>query len=408
MKWLSEKDIAEFLQDKDYDVRKSNNARWIDQKCTADVITLVSDCVIEYTAGDLEKTFWRGDIQLNEYTMENVKNIFKKPGTDEPMAENEYDKFFSQPLELLAYAGVLEREKIKNKNFYKIKNIDILQFLALREKNSLLFLNKYIEKVMKDSDIFDVFEEFFKVQNDKTYNALKETFKNFTIKNTPIQGETECFRIFIKVINPLAYHRNIQGTERGKLSPDKISLDMLMYNRVNFRDLYMNKPKGVTRTQYAKQMGISLNSSYTTYLSTKAKKLLRLFNDNHRDSRPEVYDERHINDLATHMHHIFPEAEYPEICMYVENLIALTPTQHLNYAHQNGNTQIINETYQHICLIAKSGNIKENLENDTIETIYDFNNFIFVLYTGLEREIFKEIELMDFESVVREINLCYA
>ena len=169
----------------------------------------------------------------------------------------------------------------------------------------------------------------------------------------------------------------------------------------------MNKPKDMTRTQYAEQMGISLDSSYTSYLSKKARKTLKVFNDSYRDSRTEVYDEKHISDLATHIHHIFPEAGYPEICMYLENLIALTPTQHLNYAHPNGNTQIINESYQHICLIAKSGNIKENLEDDNIETIYDFNNFIFVLYTGFEREVFKEIELMDFGSVVREINLCY-
>ena len=407
MKWLSEKDITEFLQNKDFDVRKSNNARWIDQKCAADIITLVADCVIEYIEGDLKKTFWRGDIQLNKYTMENVKNIFKKPETDEPLAQSEYDKFFAQPLELLAYSGVLEKEKIKNKNYYKVKDLDILQFLALREKNALIFLNKYIEKVLKDSEIFDVFEDFFKLQNKNTYNDLKDAFKNFTIKNTPIKGAIECFRIFIKIINPLAYHRNIQGTEGGRLSRDKISYDMLMYNRVNFRDVYMNKPKGMTRIQYAEQMGISLNSTYTIYLSRKAKRILRLFNENYRNNRTEIYDERHINDLATNIHHIFPEADYPEICMYLENMIALTPTQHLNYAHPNGNTQIVDEAYQHICLIAKSGSIKENLENDDIETIYDFKNFVFVLYTGFEKDIFKKIDPMDFESLIREINLCY-
>ena len=39
---------------------------------------------------------------------------------------------------------------------------------------------------------------------------------------------------------------------------------------------------------------------------------------------------------AAHMHHIFPESIFPEICYYLENIIALTPTQHLNYAHPNG------------------------------------------------------------------------
>ena len=57
------------------------------------------------------------------------------------------------------------------------------------------------------------------------------------------------------------------------------------------------------------------------------------------------------------MHHIFPEADYPEIGSYLENIIALTPTQHLNYAHPNGHTQEIDEQYQHLLLLAKADRI---------------------------------------------------
>ena len=79
------------------------------------------------------------------------------------------------------------------------------------------------------------------------------------------------------------------------------------------------------------------------------------------------------------MHHIFPEAQYPEICYFLENLIALTPTQHLGYAHPDGKTQEINEQYQHLLLLSKASRIEENIKGHTGEKIYEFSNFLFVL-----------------------------
>lgn len=407
MKWISEKDIVMFLQQRDLDVRKSHNARWIDQKCAADVVTIVADCILNYTEHIEEHKFTSMDIWHNDYTIQNVESFFKKPNLNEKNARNEYDKFFQQPMEMLAYAGVLIKYKVGNRNFYSIANIDVLNFLALREKNTLIFIQNYIEKVLRDSNLFLVFQNFFENPNAKTYIDTKTSFSEFTISHTSINGTTECNRIFIKILNPIAYKRNTQGTERGRLSKYKVTYDMLMYNRNNFIDVYANKPKDMTRNEFAKQVGTSIRASYSAYLSQKAKRLLRIFNDSYRNSRTEVVDERHMTDVATHMHHIFPEAMYPEICMYLENIIALTPTQHINYAHPNGNTMIIDEGYQHISLIAKSVSIRENLENSKTDKIYDFNNFMFVLFIGFEREIFKEINTMDFDRVIKEINLCY-
>ena len=39
--------IQKFLDEHDYDIRKTHNGRWIDQKCTMDVVCLVSDCIVE-------------------------------------------------------------------------------------------------------------------------------------------------------------------------------------------------------------------------------------------------------------------------------------------------------------------------------------------------------------------------
>jgi len=381
---------------------------WIDQKCTADVITMVADCIMQFAEHSESIEFSSVDVWHNTYTVENVESVFKKPNPDATRARNEYDKFFQQPMEMMAYAGILEKKKQKNRNFYTVSDMEMLEYLSIREKNSIEFLVAYITKVLSDSDFYCVVDEFFNRQTSNAYNDLKDSFSTFTINNTPINGTLECNRIFTKVINPLAYKLNRRGTEGGRFSKHNITYDMLMYNRDNFRDINANKPKEITRSEYAEQQGIKTDENYTRYLSQKAKRIVRLFNDEFRNGKTEVYDARHIKDAAVHIHHIFPEATYPEICAYYENLIALTPTQHLNYAHPLGNTQRVDSAYQHICLIAKTDNIRENLESVEQEHIYDFSNLQFVLCTGLERDVFWEIGDGDYDSVVREINLAYA
>ena len=65
--------IQEFLDEHDYDIRKTHNGRWIDQKCTMDVVCLVSDCIVEYTSGRNRKSFTVNDIWYNDYTVDNVQ-----------------------------------------------------------------------------------------------------------------------------------------------------------------------------------------------------------------------------------------------------------------------------------------------------------------------------------------------
>ena len=108
------------------------------------------------------------------------------------------------------------------------------------------------------------------------------------------------------------------------------------------------------------------------------------------------------------MHHIFPEAEYPEICFYLENIIALTPTQHLGYAHPNGKTSEISNTYQHLLLLSKADRIQENLNNPVADQIYEFSNLLYVLNVGFDNDDILEIEDMDFPAVINAINVHYA
>ncbi len=389
MRFLSKAEIDEFLSQRNYDIRKSNNARWIDQKCTPDVLTIIADCIANYVSEKGNDYFTSMDIWHDAYTVENVESIFKKPNPDETKARSEYDKFFQQPMELLAYSGVLEKDKRKTRNYYRVANEEMLEYISLRDRNALTFLQCYITNVLSDSGIIGKFELFFNNTSKENFDSLKSDYEDFIIANTPINGRTE-------------------GTERGHLSKHKITYDMLMYNRDNFRDIYSDKPKEMTRSEYEMTLGIKINKDLTKYMSAKAKRIVRVYNDQFRNGLTEVLeDERHIGDLATNIHHIFPEADYPTICYYIENLIALTPTQHFNYAHPNGNTQSINREYQHICLLAKSATIRDDLENHE-EPIYSFDKFIYVLLVGLEKETFSEIEYGDYDGLVAAINLAYS
>lgn len=404
---ITQQEIIDFCEQFDYDLKKSGNGRWIDQKCAADVVTVIADCIYNFGIEHQKEYFTTPEIWHYKYAIDNIESIFKKPGVESDAARSEYDKFFQQPMEMLANAKVLLKEKRGKRNYYKINRMDILEYIALRERNALTFLQTYIEKVLRDSGIFYLFERFFNLQTKESYNAMKDGFSSFIIRNTPINGEVECNRIFIKVLNPLAYARNKRGTERGKMSEQIITYDMLMYNRNNFRDLYSEKPKGITRKEYAAQHPVKVNLEYYRYQSTKAKKFLRIFNDTFRNSITEYPHGTHAQDKAIHMHHIFPESDYPEICYYLENIIALTPTQHLSYAHPNGKTQEISDQYQHLLLLAKSERIKENLQGKTGDVIYEFGKFLFVLNVGFDDDEIMNIDDMDFGSVVNAINTHY-
>ena len=130
---------TKFLNNFDYDVRKTRDARWIDQKCTHDVISIISDCILEYVDSSSISEFTVSDIWHSNYARENVIEIFSKPDP-ELKAGNEYDKYFGQPIKLLSYSKILNTRKEKNRYYYSINNREILEKIALRPTNALEFL----------------------------------------------------------------------------------------------------------------------------------------------------------------------------------------------------------------------------------------------------------------------------
>lgn len=174
--------IQEFLDEHDYDIRKTHNGRWIDQKCTMDVVCLVSDCIVEYTSGRNRKSFTVNDIWYNDYTVDNVQQIFSKPNPTEK-ASNEYDKYFGQPIKLLDAAGIIHGEKSGHGYVYSIVNQDLLEYISFRERNCYNFLCLYIEKVLRDSGIYRMFEYFFRLQDKNSFKELKDSYTSFTIRS---------------------------------------------------------------------------------------------------------------------------------------------------------------------------------------------------------------------------------
>lgn len=386
--------IAKFLNQYDLDVRKSHDARFMDQKCTPDVVCFIADCLINLNP---QGEFVVQDIWDMQYFVKNASAIFGKPSPKNKTAKHEYDKFIQQPLRMLAYAHVLDVEKRGSTNYYRIANMDVLDYIATKERNAYNFLYIYITKILSDSGILRYFEKFKNACKKGTvsqfeYKELKERYTRFIIGNTPINGEVEVARIFTKVINVYSAENDIQGTEKGRLSKYIITFSDLMYNRKNWRDI--GKAKSQTRQEAATDVEIQQQEAYDSYQVTKAMNLLRRI-----QVESEVKDQ-YAKGEATQVHHIFPKSQYPEIAHYLENLIKLTATQHYTKAHPNNNTQIINRDYQLVCLLAKSQNIEQSLKRFG-EKYYRKESFIYVINIGLNTELSQHLSFTDIRKQLR-------
>lgn len=395
--------LARFINENNYDVRSTGNGRWIDQKCALDSLCFVADCIVDYVRNGGVQPFTSPAIWKSEYAVANVQHIFGKPDPKKRTTLDEYNKFYRQPMKMLAAAGVLkENGTKKNAIQFSVERIEILEYIALRERNSFEFLYLYIEKTLKDSGLWDSFESFFDEQNAVTFRILKATFTTFCLKYTPIKTAVEANRIFIKVLNPLACRYHKKGTIKGKVSHLIITYDKIMYNQINWRDNYLGKDKNIARGDF---IYTPSNDQMYDYRVSRAIKNLRQFNDLYNGSKSEVIDRLSVGAIATHMHHIFPQQHFKEIADYIENLIALTSGQHMQLAHPNGDTSVVDFKYQYTCLIFKTDTIRKNiLDNHGEPTIYNFDDFMYVLDIGFSTDYFEYLQLHDFNSVLTGID----
>lgn len=383
--------INSYLNQFDFDIRKSHDARYVDQKCTPDVTCFLADCILNISSS--KPTFTANDIWQSQYFKHNCRVVFNKPYADDERAKNEYNKWFSQPLKLFHTAGILSADILTRPTSYSIKNEELLDYISRRERNSYNFLYCFFSKVLKDSGFWKYFEEYLQNVGSDRSGAKTELYGRYyrlISGNTPSQSKLDINRMFHKVLNVLAAEHCVPGSS-GK-EPRMFS--DLMYNRKNWRDL--NKEKSVTRQEAAGEHADEQQEAYNAYYVQKAIALIRKIH-----SESEVHDSW-SNGPATQVHHIFPKSQFPQIAHYVENLILLTATQHNTKAHPRNNTQIVDKDYQLVCLLAKSDTIEQSLR-EVGDKYYRKESFIYVINTGLDCDLSMLLTLQEIKSQLIQI-----
>ncbi|DAB34897.1 MAG TPA: restriction endonuclease [Sulfurospirillum sp. UBA12182] len=372
--------IEAYLETIDLDIRKTNSARFFDQKVQPDVLSAVCECILNCINED--DSFSVNDVRYCKYSNELVTEIFNKP--DIKKAENEYDKFFSQPLKMLAYSGLLSEEKNGRSNVYRVLKKEFIEYISLRDRNAFYFLAAYLEKVLKDSDLWNEFENFFKVQDNHSLYEIKEKFKIFIQTNTPIKKEYEPPRIFNPLLKILAFKYKKLGTQKGNVG--EVNYNDLLYNQLNWRDL--KKEKSISRQEFNKVFEHQIdNKKFYKYQIEKAKKFVKSIHKNSEIHRFNSYP-------ATQAHHIFLSSQFPELADIPENIIAITPNQHFYRAHPNNKTAVIDKSYQAICLISKLDSVEIDYRNGNGN--YSKEKFIDVINIGFDK---KFDYTLDFEEL---------
>ncbi len=372
--------ITGFINEQDYSLKnRAPNPRFVDQKCTPDVLSFIA--IIPPLLDS--NTFTVKDVWQHKKFNQCVTKFFNKPDAKDLKAAHEYDKFIAQNLNLLAYSGILYRENHSRPHTYKILNTDLLEYIGQSDRNAFVFLNLYFMKFIKDNKLMSFFDSFFKHQDENSTTELKEGFTKFMQFHTKIgsrtsNGSQEIRRILPKVVNILAVHKSKKGLINGIISNELFQYRYLLYNRKNFRDV--GKSKEVTRREQVEKSSLDYikNSSGVPDTNLQIAKAKSIIKKLHRES--EIQDQARGN--TTHIHHIFPKHIFSELSTHLENLIALTAGQHLDYAHPNGNTREINLDYQRICLLVKSKTIEQHLKSGG--TDYIKNKFIHVVNKGLK------------------------
>ena len=96
------------------------------------------------------------------------------------------------------------------------------------------------------------------------------------------------------------------------------------------------------------------------------------------------------------------ESEFPTLVDLIENLIILTPNQHLYGAHPGNTTGSVDDDYQRICLLSKLDSIEMNIRDNKND--YSKDAFVYVLNTGFGTDFFSTN--MDFEEIKHRILQC--
>lgn len=385
--------IKEHLELFDFDIRKTNDARYVDQKCTPDIICFMADCV--WNIMSTMEVFTGKDIWTSQYFLNNSKVLFSKPKADKKEVQNEYNKVISQPLKTLAYSHILSVRKDGTTMYFSVENKSLLEYIAGSNLHAYYFLSIFYMKVLEDSRFMHRMEEYARnsQKEDSPKNArsiLYAHYRNLIRGNTDSKSEFDIDRMFHKVFNIYAFTHDLCGS-KGK----PVTFSDLLYNKENFRDKGKRKDISRKEARRASTKEQPNANEVAAYMENKAKAIVKRLHS----PFSEVQD-AYANGDATHVHHIFPKHIQPLMAGCVENLILLTPTQHNVMAHPKNKTKEIDFSYQMTCLLAKSRTIEKSIA-EYGERYYSKSTFIDVINMGLCIDIEPDASFEEIRVAIR-------
>ena len=392
---VNKQDITNFLNN--ISLRKiKTNGIYFEQKITPDVLSFTAKCIIYLINNDTSKSFSDKDIRELDFFREVTTTYFSKPEQTEE-TEGEYNKFTSYHLGLLAFSKILKEVDQRPKRF-KIENLELLNFISQNDTNSLMFLEIYLDKLLRDNKLYGDFHRYIITPNQDTYKSIKENFWHWARENTNVRGSkpTHTYRVFNKIFNLFAYSNSLPGESASIIREGRCPYVYLVYNRINFRDV--NRPRGISRIEYSSQVERNAaDIGWIGFLTNAAKSKIK-----EKYLHSEVLDKDYSPEIngKIQIHHIFPQAEFLEFSSYLENLIALTAGQHNSHAHDKG-TRSINKRFQVVCLLAKLKDIESSLSNG--EELYELDKFIFLINKGLDLNISDDSNINSIRDVLNSL-----
>jgi hypothetical protein len=304
-----------------------------------------------------------------------MQDYFSKPPQED--AENEYNKVSSYQLGVLAFAGILEQIDNRPKK-YMVNVREALEYIAVNDLNSSKFLGEYTGKFIQDNGLSEIFENYRQNPNQDNHLRAKEVYWNWARTHTAIRSDDRrhTYRVFNKMFNVFCYKNRIPGEDASNITTGPCPYSFLIYNRANFRDKDM--PSGMTRQQYQADVLSEIEEGgVVETLLQKAKEAVRVRHGN--DSEIQDTALGYLQNSGVHVHHILPRHSYSQFSLTKENLISLTPGQHLSFAHIEANTRTINPEFQKTCLKKKFEHIKASIVS--ADHFYDLKEFIKILNT---------------------------
>ncbi|MFA5080844.1 MAG: hypothetical protein WC472_04470 [Candidatus Paceibacterota bacterium] len=384
-------DFKEYFKTKSL-LKTPNIGVHYEQKITPDLIWCVSHVVLNLIGNDQSRVFTDKDIRESLVFNSLMRDYFSKAPQEN--AENEYNKVSSYQLGILAFAGILDQVAERPKK-YQVNNAEVLKFIAVNDFNASSFLCEYTEKFISDNGLSEVFENYRQNPNQDNYLKAKEAYWNWAKTHTAVKGDDRrhTYRVFNKLFNIFCYKNRLPGEDASNITSGPCPYSFLIYNRTNFRDKDM--PSGMTRQQYQEEVLSEIEQDgVVETLLQKVKDLVKIRHGNDSEIRDHSFN--YVTNSGVHVHHILPRHSYPQYSLSKENLISLTPGQHLSLAHVEANTRTINSEFQKVCLKKKFEHIKTSVESN--DGFYDLKEFIKILNTCFNWTLSENSDLQIIES----------